>query len=712
MQDRILPSHFYQPLIELLLNSVRETADGEKGIAPWDAKKWAPEYKSSCVLDMLEEVRSLNHIETAQILVRLFLGRGKIEYFMDYLIERDIENCQDPRSLFLSSTMATEALKYFIKLVGQPYLNGTLKEAMEQIFSESRDVELEVARICGKKNHEAILESSIATMRTYLINIMEAILNSVSKCPVVIRRVFQRLLKQCERKWAGGSAMHFFETIYEDAKCSFITNFVVGNFFAAAVANPKLFLLRENHPSAKVGKILNFLSKSLLMIASSSEDGIEEWAEPLETLISDYRSRSKEWVEVLVTDIPSEVTDGASSEKRGSLGSKRGSLGGIPVAPVDGEEEQKWKSMDTLSSGSSEIGNAALFYHRHLIIQEGNLHKCSAKQINHKFKIKNFKLRYFKLTPEVFSYAKNANDQTRVSIPTSRICCVELVDEDAFAKDNVFQMIISDQLQGNNPDAINEGKEKTDKKWKTLYLQAKNVNELNHWISSIRKTCISNRDLLKMFHPGIFRKVWTCCLKSEKTAEGCNKAVRQAVLGDWKDPLNSDVEAQAIFIQLNQGKDRFRQSYVESRDASILVHSCYPEGEMDEEMDEMFNSTKTGQEDQVSEKKPSSELLTSPVEEDEERDVVSGGWEPKPISRQRSPRFPPRTSIKKNPLTRNKSYYDNRMTVSAQLLDIIADLAKAHHEDEVEDPQSTKAFLKQVSISSSYDETCHLFCVR
>ena len=59
-----------------------------------------------------------------------------------------------------------------------------------------------------------------------------------------------------------------------------------------------------------------------------------------------------------------------------------------------------------------------------------------------------------------------------------------------------------------------------------------------------------------------------------------------------------------------------------------------------------------------------------------------------------------------------QSYYDNRMTVSAQLLDIIADLAKAHHEDEVEDPQSTKAFLKQVSISSSYDETCHLFCVR
>ena len=53
-----------------------------------------PEFKSSCVLDMLEEVRSLNHIETAQILVRLFLGRGKIEYFMDYLIERDIENCR------------------------------------------------------------------------------------------------------------------------------------------------------------------------------------------------------------------------------------------------------------------------------------------------------------------------------------------------------------------------------------------------------------------------------------------------------------------------------------------------------------------------------------------------------------------------------------------------------------------------------------------
>ena len=59
-----------------------------------------------------------------------------------------------------------------------------------------------------------------------------------------------------------------------------------------------------------------------------------------------------------------------------------------------------------------------------------------------------------------------------------------------------------------------------------------------------------------------------------------------------------------------------------------------------------------------------------------------------------------------------QSYYDNRMSAAAQLLDIIADLAKAHLEDEKEDPTNTKAFLKQVSISSSYDETCHLFCVR
>ena len=46
-------------------------------------------------------------------------------------------------------------------------------------------------------------------------DIMDNILGSVSKCPVVIRRVFQRLLRQCERKWAGGSALHIFGAIYE-----------------------------------------------------------------------------------------------------------------------------------------------------------------------------------------------------------------------------------------------------------------------------------------------------------------------------------------------------------------------------------------------------------------------------------------------------------------------------------------------------------------
>ena len=45
-----------------------------------------------------------------------------------------------------------------------------------------------------------------------------------------------------------------------------------------------------------------------------------------------------------------------------------------------------------------------------------------------------------------------------------------------------------------------------------------NVNELNQWLSAIRKLSIYNERLLPSFHPGAYRSAkWTCCLQPERT---------------------------------------------------------------------------------------------------------------------------------------------------------------------------------------------------
>lgn len=65
------------------------------------------------------------------------------------------------------------------------------------------------------------------------------------------------------------------------------------------------------------------------------------------------------------------------------------------------------------------------------------------------------------------------------------------------------------------------------------------VNELNQWLSALRKVSIHNTGLLGSYHPGIFRgDKWSCCHQRDKTGgmeaqvPGCHIHPRQAS-GPW-----------------------------------------------------------------------------------------------------------------------------------------------------------------------------------
>lgn len=58
------------------------------------------------------------------------------------------------------------------------------------------------------------------------------------------------------------------------------------------------------------------------------------------------------------------------------------------------------------------------------------------------------------------------------------------------------------------------------------------------------------------------------------TAHGCSKTYTKVTLGDWRDPLDPDIEAQTIYSQLYQGRDILR--YVEYADSNLTdrVSGC------------------------------------------------------------------------------------------------------------------------------------------
>ncbi|ETE61903.1 RasGAP-activating-like protein 1, partial [Ophiophagus hannah] len=104
-----------------------------------------------------------------------------------------------------------------------------------------------------------------------------------------------------------------------------------------------------------------------------------------------------------------------------------------------------------------------------------------------------------------------------------------------------------------------------------------NVNELNQWLSAIRKATITNECMLPFCHPGAFRgNRWTCCLQTDRagnqilhrripgtlcgcalvTVRGCSHTHSAVTLGDWSDPLDPDAEAQMVYKQLLLHKDK------------------------------------------------------------------------------------------------------------------------------------------------------------
>ncbi|MBN3321243.1 RASL1 protein, partial [Atractosteus spatula] len=488
VEDRILPSMYYQPLIDLLVESV---------ISPAEVEDTTP-------LTMLEEVTTVeSRQDVAMTLVKIYLGQGLVVPFLDYLNTREVHQTSDPNTLFRSNSLASKAMEQFMKAVGMLYLHEVLKPIVNRIFEEKKYIELDPWRISfkGSLSEAEVRESSLELLQAYLSDIMASIMSSVAQCPPVMRVAFKQLHKRVEEQ--------FPEPENEDVKYLAISGFFFLRFFAPAILTPKLFNLRDLHADTRTSRTLLLLAKAVQSIGNLGLQlghGKEQWMTPLHPFILR------------------------------SVGSVRDFLD---------------KLIDIDNDNVPEAHQRAVFLPS-ATVKEGYLHKRKAEggQLLPRFA---FKKRYFWLSSEALSYAKTPDWQVRSSIPIQRICAVERVDENAFQQQNMMQVITQD----------NDGQ------LHTMYIQCKNVNELNQWLSAIRKASIYNERMLPSFHPGAFRSGrWTCCLQSDRTGKdqlpvsqllGCSRTHSAVTLGDWSDPLDPDAETQTIYKQLLQGRDMLRK---------------------------------------------------------------------------------------------------------------------------------------------------------
>uniref|UniRef100_A0A8C7I170 RAS protein activator like 1 n=1 Tax=Oncorhynchus kisutch TaxID=8019 RepID=A0A8C7I170_ONCKI len=486
VEDRILPSMYYQPLIDLLVESV---------ISPAEVEDSSP-------LTMLEEVTTVeSRQDVAMTLVKIYLGQGLVVPFLDYLSTREVNHTSDPNTLFRSNSLASKAMDQFMKAVGMLYLHEVLKPIINRIFEEKKYIELDPCKIDlnrtrrisfkGAASEAEVRESSVEMLQGYLSIVVESIVGSVAQCPPVMRVAFKQLHKRVEEQ--------FPEPENEDVKYLAISGFFFLRFFAPAILTPKLFHLRDQHADTRTSRTLLLLAKAVQSVGNLGLQlghGKELWMEPLHPIILCSVASVKDFLDKLI-DIDQDM---------------------------------------------SEVPQRAVFLPS-VTVKEGYLqkHKAEGPQLLSRFA---FKKRYFWLSSETLSYAKTLDLwQVRSSIPIQCVCVVERVDENAFQQQHVMQVVAKD----------NDGQ------IHTIYIQCKNVNELNQWLSAIRKASIYNERMLPSFHPGAYRSgKWTCCLQANRATLGCSRTHSAVTLGDWSDPLDPDAETQTIYKQLLQGRDKLR----------------------------------------------------------------------------------------------------------------------------------------------------------
>ncbi|XP_046758288.1 ras GTPase-activating protein 4 isoform X3 [Gallus gallus] len=153
---------------------------------------------------------------------------------------------------------------------------------------------------------------------------------------------------------------------------------------------------------------------------------------------------------------------------------------------------------------------------------------------------------HFCLTGEALSFAKSPGVERCGSIALANIRAAERVEEKSFGSCHVMQVVYVDEA----------GQQET------AYLQCKCVNELNQWLSALRKVCGNNPQLLHAYHPGVFRgDKWSCCHQKDRTGPGCGQTRHSITLQDWSDPLQPDVEAQRLFQHLHGLQEPLREKY-------------------------------------------------------------------------------------------------------------------------------------------------------
>ncbi|KAM9726007.1 ras GTPase-activating protein 4B isoform 2-T2 [Dama dama] len=445
------------------------------------------------LISLIEEMTSTEYRqEVATTLLKLFLGQGLAKDFLDLLFQLELSRTSEANTLFRSNSLASKSMESFLKVAGMRYLHGVLGPIIDSVFEEKKYVELDPSKVEVKDVgcsglHRPQTEAEVLEQSAQTLRAHLGALLSALSRSV---RACPAVVRATFRQLFRRVRERFPSAQDENVPFIAVTSFLCLRFISPAILAPKLFHLRERHADARTSRTLLLLAKAVQNVGNMDTPASrakEAWMEPLQPMVRQGVAQLKDFITKL----------------------------------VDIQEKDELDLQRTLSLQAPPVKEGPLFIHR--TKSKGPLMSSSFKKL------------HFSLTTEALSFAKTPSSKKSTLIKLANIRAVEKVEEKSFGSSHVMQVIYTDDAG----------------RLQTAYLQCKCVNELNQWLSALRKVCINNTGLLGSYHPGVFRgDKWSCCHQRDKTDLGCDKTRSWVTLQEWNDPLDHDLEAQLIYWHL------------------------------------------------------------------------------------------------------------------------------------------------------------------
>ncbi|KNC99916.1 uncharacterized protein SPPG_05288 [Spizellomyces punctatus DAOM BR117] len=223
-------------------------------------------------LDLLAEDRyrvahlfgkvSKDREEAAWPFIKLMEADLATKPFLFAIISAEIEDTNDPNTLFRGNSMASKAVDVYMRYIGRAYLKNTLGDIIKSIVSKKLHCELDPM----KADKADDLERSRKTLMEWNQKILNAIYDTRFALPAPLRPIFAHVQQQVRWKFPNDPIVRY----------TSVSGFIFLRFFAPAILGPRLFELIDEYIDPRTSRTLTLLAKTLQNLANLVPFGDKE----------------------------------------------------------------------------------------------------------------------------------------------------------------------------------------------------------------------------------------------------------------------------------------------------------------------------------------------------------------------------------------------------------------------------------------------------